>query len=404
MKKNLHLIFAGWLIQFTTMAFGRFVFTLILPAMMNTLGLSATLMGFLGTGIVAGYLMNSFLSGKVAGLIGEENTLKYSIALISVSLFCLGCFSRYPVLLAATLGLGAGAAGSYIPLIAILNRSVSKKGSAFGIVMGGAGAGIVLSGYIVPPLLTVSPALGYRMSWFTLSSINTVVLLVSFWLLKQGREKISGQRGKTGKNAISRVFTIQKKLFLTVLFYFILGFSYIIYVTYFGAYAISEIGFSEKTVGAMWSLFGFNSIYSGLFWGWFSDRVNKIVVAMTATSILTGAVFIIIPSSVEWVFYLSTFLFGFVFVGLITVTASLISDEVKEHEMGKVFGAATLIHGIGQVCGTSLAGYLHDVASTWRLPFFISALSLAISVMILVVLKGLSHSKTDMKNRMYIMF
>jgi MFS family permease len=391
MKKNLRLIFAGWLIQFTTMAFGRFVFTLILPDMMKTLGLSATMMGFLGTGIVAGYLINSFISGKIAGVIGEEKTLKYSITLVSGSLFCLGYFSSYPVLLAATLGLGAGAAGSYIPLIAILNRSVSKKGSAFGIVMGGAGAGIVLSGYIVPPLLTVAPGLGYRMSWYVLSIINTFILLVAFWLLKQGREKISRQRAKTEKKIISRVFTIQKKLFLTVLFYFILGFSYIIYVTYFGAYAIAEIGFSEKTVGIMWSLFGFNSLYSGLFWGWFSDRVNKIIIVMSATSILTGAVFIIIPCSVEWVFYLSTFLFGFVFVGLITVTASLISDEVKEREMGKVFGAATLIHGMGQVCGTPLAGYLRDVASTWRLPFSVSALSLAISVMILMRLKCLSY-------------
>jgi len=391
MRKNLPLIFAGWLVQFTTMAFGRFVFTLILPDMMKALGLSATMMGFLGTGIVAGYLVNSFMSGRISEAIGEERTLKYSIALVSASLFCLGYFSSYPVLLAATLGLGAGAAGSYIPLIAIVNQSVSKKGSAFGIVMGGAGAGIVLSGYIVPPLLTVSPGLGYRVSWFVLALINTVVLIVTFRLMKNGKKKISRQKAKTKKKSISWVFASRKKLFLTVLYYFILGFSYIIYVTYFGVYAIAEIGFSEKTAGIMWSLFGFNSLYSGLFWGWFSDKIDKIVVAMSATSILTGAVIVIIPWNMAWVFYLSTFLFGFVFFGLITVTASLISDEVTEREMGTVFGAATLIHGMGQVCGVPLSGYLHDVASTWKLPFFVSALSLAIGVMILVVLKSLSH-------------
>ncbi len=391
MRKNLPLIFAGWLVQFTTMAFGRFVFTLILPDMMKALGLSATMMGFLGTGIVAGYLVNSFMSGRISEAIGEERTLKYSIALVSASLFCLGYFSSYPVLLAATLGLGAGAAGSYIPLIAIVNQSVSKKGSAFGIVMGGAGAGIVLSGYIVPPLLTVSPGLGYRVSWFVLALINTVVLIVTFRLMKNGKKKISRQKAKTKKKSISWVFASRKKLFLTVLYYFILGFSYIIYVTYFGVYAIAEIGFSEKTAGIMWSLFGFNSLYSGLFWGWFSDKIDKIVVAMSATSILTGAVIVIIPWNMAWVFYLSTFLFGFVFFGLITVTASLISDEVTEREMGTVFGAATLIHGMGQVCGVPLSGYLHDVASTWKLPFFGSALSLAIGVMILVVLKSLSH-------------
>jgi len=393
MRKHLTLIFAGWLVQFTTMAFGRFVFTLILPDMMKTLGLSATMMGFLGTGIVAGYLVNSFMSGRISDAIGEEKTLKYSIVLVSVSLFCLGYFTSYPVLLAATLGLGAGAAGSYIPLISIVNQSVSQKGSAFGIVMGGAGAGIVLSGYIVPPLLTLSTNLGYRLSWFVLALINTIVFIVTFRFLKQKGKKTSRQKREKENTSASRLFIIRKRLFLMVLYYFIIGFSYIIYVTYFGAYAITEIGFSEKTAGTMWSLFGFNSLYSGLFWGWFSDRMDKIIVAMSATSILTGAVLVIIPWSTAWVFYVSTFLFGFVFVGLITVTASLISGEIAERDMGSVFGAATLIHGMGQVFGVPLSGYLHDVASTWRLPFIVSAVSLVISIMILAALKCLSHSQ-----------
>jgi len=61
-----------------------------------------------------------------------------------ISLFCLGYFSRFPALFAASLGPGAGSAGSYIPLIHIMNRRFRGRGKAFGLVMGGAGGCIIL--------------------------------------------------------------------------------------------------------------------------------------------------------------------------------------------------------------------------------------------------------------------
>ena len=124
MKKNRSTIITGFLIQLTTMAFGRFAYTLILPDMMQTLKLSNTHMGTLGMGIVAGYLLNSHFSGKLSRVIGEEQTAKVSMLLVSLSLAGLGFFSSFWVLLFLTVLLGAGSAGSYVPLVSILNLSL----------------------------------------------------------------------------------------------------------------------------------------------------------------------------------------------------------------------------------------------------------------------------------------
>jgi MFS family permease len=350
MKGNLRLIIIGFLIQLTTMAFGRFAYTLILPDMMRSLGYTNTRMGFFGMGIVLGYLLFCLLSAHVSHVIGEELTIKTAIFILSIALFSLGYFSFFPVLLLSFILLGACAAGSYIPLVALLNTSFSAKGKAFGVVQGGTGVGIMLCGIIIPPLLDLSRTGGYSISWYTLSVINFAVFIVSLFFLKPERKKkmpyTSYNEGDHGR-AILQIMNTNRALTRITLVYFLLGFSYIIYATYFGAYSTVEMGFSKKSTGMMWSLFGINTIYSGIFWGIFVDKYKKYSIALIINTLLAISVLIIIPSRIEALFYVSSFIFGLTFMGFITTIFSLISDEVQKEEMAKIFGATTLIHGTG---------------------------------------------------------
>jgi MFS family permease len=379
MKSRTGLIVIGFFIQCTTMSFGRFAYTLILPAMMKDLHFSTTLMGLLGTGIVMGYLYFSYKSGVLSCTLGPYLTVKLSILLVSISLFCLGYFSRYFALLASSLGLGAGAAGSYIPLIHIMNKRFRGRGKAFGLVMGGAGAGIMLSGYIIPQLLRV----GYRPCWYALSGINTVVLIIVLVFMKAGED---GMKLVDGNHRIGFMapFRGNRPLMLTTIVYMLVGFSYIIYITYFGPYSIDELGYTERTTGIMWSLFGLNTVYSGLFWGTIADRKGSAKTACIVTGLLTLSVALIIPSSAKPVLYLSTFLFGLSFLGFITVIVSIISAAVEQQVMGAVFGTATLLHGGGQVLGASSAGVLKDLSGTFRVPLSLSVLLLLCCIILLL--------------------
>jgi len=372
MNKENKIVIIGFFIEVTTMAFGRFAYTLILPDMMKSLGFSHTRMGILGTGIVIGYLLNAFLSGKTINIIGAELNIKFSIFLTSLSLFFLGFFSNFLILFVSMVILGAAASGCYIALIAMLNHYHKEKGKAFGIVMGGTGVGIMLCGYIIPPLTKLSVANGYRISWYALALINLIVLFASLVYLKPDRNLIEKIKNGGEEKSIIDIFKGNKPLILTVLIYFLVGFSYIIYATYFGVYSIDEIGFSERSTGIMWSLFGINTIYSGIILGILSDKFNKINIALILTLCLALSLFIIIPFSSKLLFYASTFIFGFSFMGFITITASLISDEVEKNEMAKIFGASTFIHGSGQVIGTYLSGFLKDITHTFKIPFSIS--------------------------------
>ncbi len=395
MKIHTKLIITGFVIQLTTMAFGRFAYTLILPAMMKSLGFSNTQMGMLGTGIVLGYLMNCLFSGVLSHRIGEERVVHISVGTLSVALFGLGFFSRFGVLLIFSVLLGAGAAGSYIPLVAILNTHFHERGKAYGIVTGGVGVGTILCGYLVPLLLEISQESGYRISWWVLSLINIMVLAPALLFLKNNHVK---EKTHSSSHAFRRsllLFSKNKPLLLTGIIYFCLGFSYIIYVTYFGAYSIEEIGFSERSTGMMWSLFGINLIYSGIFWGTLLDRYNKITVAVIVNVLLALSVLLVLPFKREALFYISTFIFGFSFMGFLTVIFLFISNVVNKNEMAKVYGASTLIHSAGQIFSTFLAGLLKDITGTFKVSFGISLYILITCIFLFLILRKKLQPATE---------
>ena len=387
MKQHLRLIITGFLIQLTTMSFGRFAYTLILPDMMRSLELTTTKMGIIGMGIVLGYTVNSLLSGKLALVIGAEFTIKISIFILSLSLFAMGLFSHFAILFASSILLGAGASGCYIPLISIINHHFIKKGKAFGVIMGGAGVGIMLCGYIIPPLIALSETNGYRISWCVLALINLITLILSLIFLKPDRKQEDDKAEKDREKSIIHIFKGNIPLILTVIIYFLAGFSYIIYATFFGAYSINEIGFSSRSTGMMWSFMGINTIYSGFVWGILSDKFNKLNVAVILTAVITFSIFIIVPFELKILFYASTFLFGFSYMGYIITNASIISDEVHKKEMVKIYGASTLIHGAGQVMGTSLGGLLKDITHTFKVPLSISFFIFLGCVFLFILLK-----------------
>ena len=53
------------------------------------------------------------------------------------------------------------------------------------------------------------------------------------------------------------------------------GISYIIYVTFFGAYLINEMYLTTETTGLLWALVGGLSLFSGPLWGHISDRIGR---------------------------------------------------------------------------------------------------------------------------------
>jgi len=397
-RKRAALLIISFIINLTTMTFGRFSYTLIFSDMMRVLGESNTQMGIFGAAIVFGYLTNSILSGRLASRIGSGLTIQSSVLLGSISLFCLGIFKNNLLLLISFFGIGAGASGSYIPMIGILNSEFRERGKVFGISMGGAGLGTMFCGYFIPLILNLSLERGYSYAWITLGGINLLTFALTIIMLKGYRKTLEKTELSADPDNHGHPYIKNRDLLITVAVYFILGFSYIIYVTFFGSYAIDEMGFSRKITGAMWSLFGINTIYSGFLWGYFADRFNKIKIAIIINVLLVSSIAMIIPVQLITIFFISTFLFGLAFAGFVIVITYQISSEVSEADMARVFGVATFFHGAGQVISNFISGFIKDLTGTYRVPFGLSSILLVISLILLVSLLKHSKNKSTLPN------
>ena len=168
--------------------------------------------------------------------------------------------------------------------------------------------------------------------------------------------------------------------------YFIFGFAYNIYATYFVAYMVEEIRLAEKTAGDIWAIFGWMCMGSGLIWGFISDRLGRREALLWNNGIISFSV--LLPLLLHHPFFLglSAFLFGATFLGTVTVIAASIGDQVVE-KRASVYGLVTLIHGIGQFLGTISGGYLKDLTGSFQLTFIVSLTGFLLCVLLTVINK-----------------
>lgn len=379
----------GFLIQLTALGFGRFAYTALLPSMKTDLGLTNTLMGFFQVAILTGYLLFAHLSSTFVKRWSLTATINLSVGLVGLTMTALGFVSSFPLLLVLAFMMGAGAAGSYVPLIPLLIGWSSTKwsGGAIGFALSGTGVGILLVGYAAPLLLTRYGLSGWRYTWIILGIVSLLVSLAGFLLLKQNDGVHDDQTRQNAGDASLSLLYRNPDLRTILIVYILVGFGYIMYATFIVAYAVEEIGFSIKEAGLIWSVFGLFSVIGCIFWGLVSDRLGRKTVTVVALFFLCGSILLSILWKEKAGLYLSSGLFAFAFNGVITLIAAMFGDYIPMSKIDRFFGVSTLVHGLGQAIGVAIAGWLKDLTATFVIPFLLSALIIGACPVILMRMK-----------------
>jgi len=166
---------------FTTIAahgFGRMAYTIILPAMKDGLKFDYTQLGLLGTGNFIGYLTMAIIGGFLAARFGIRIVITVALVLMGCTMILTGFAQSFGFAFAMRLLTGIGNGAAYVPAMALGSVwfVTRRRGFATGVVSGGIGMGTLISGMVVPPILTAYGTDGWRFSWYILGS---AVLLLS---------------------------------------------------------------------------------------------------------------------------------------------------------------------------------------------------------------------------------
>ncbi len=379
------VIMMGLLTTVGAHGFGRFAYSMINPSMIDGLGLSYTQVGNLAAGNFIGYLILAIIGGFLAARFGPRIVISLSLALMGITMILTGAAKTYGFALVMRTLTGIGNGGAFVPAMALgsIWFSAKKRGLATGIVTAGIGIGFLLSGLIVPPILSAYGGEGWRSCWYYLGVIVLVVAGVTYGFIRNRPEELglkqlgSGMsEGKSGGTTVkglewSRVYKIGSVWHLGVV-YFMFGFSYIIYINFFATFLVKEIGWTISEAGRLFTFLGFLSIFCGLLWGGVSDVIGRksgAALAYVALAISYG-IFALFHSS--GAFYVSAIFFGLTAWAIPTIMAAAAGDYVGPRLAPAGLGFITLFFGIGQAVGPPLGGFLADYHGSFTLSFLLA--------------------------------
>ena len=391
-KGKLHygwiVIFMGLLTTIAAHGFGRMSYTIILPAMKDGLQLNYTQLGLLGTGNFIGYLTMAIIGGFLAAKFGTRIVITFALIVMGVTMILTGLADSFGFAFAMRLLTGLGNGASYVPAMALGSAwfSIKRRGFATGIVSAGIGTGTAISSLVVPRILTAFGPDGWRYSWCILGAIVICISVIVYGFVRSGpAEKGLQQVGAEQTKLASTGLEIEKVsslkwtevigkglVWYLGVIYFFYGISYIIYLTFFVAYLVKEMGFSQEWASGLYALLGGLSIFCGVIWGGISDKLGRSKGSALAYLVLGLSYIVYAFIRVEFGFYLSAIIFGLTAWSIPTIMAAAAGDFVGPRLAPAGLGFITLFFGIGQALGPALGGYLADTTQSFRVPFLVA--------------------------------
>lgn len=314
---------------------GRFAYALVLPAMQLALGLSYAQAGFLGSANTGGYLLGALISHRVLETTGYRRGIYASLWLQAISLALLAVTQNFPLLTALRFVQGVLGAFVFVGGAALLLAS-GGKGTATGIYFGGVGIGILLSPLILPLMTT------WQVGWLLLAGLSVFMTLVSYLAYGNLNEPERRNIGDGGS---------LRPLAPLLVAYGLYGAGYIGYMTFV------TTGLSVAIL-PFWVVLGLGASFTGLAWGPVVERFGgeagmALVLLCLAGSSLYPLV-VTLP-------YLSAFVFGISFLGVITAITDVFRQLLPPSGWGRAMGFSTACFATGQAVGPSLSGLAGDL-------------------------------------------
>jgi sugar phosphate permease len=189
-RKNIHygwvVILMGLLTTIAAHGFGRMAYTIILPAMKDGLKFDYTQLGLLGTGNFIGYLTMAIIGGFLAARFGTRIVISLALVFLGITLMLTGLAQSFGFALSMRFLTGLGNGAAYVPAMALGSAwfAMKRRGFATGIVSGGIGAGTLISGLLIPPILSAYGVEGWRNAWTILGGASLAIAAVVFALIR----------------------------------------------------------------------------------------------------------------------------------------------------------------------------------------------------------------------------
>lgn len=363
MSKNPYtLVVGGVFALFIAMSIGRFAYTPILPFMQKEAGFTTQFAGFLASSNYAGYLIGAIIASLVPLKRNRAIYLRFSIIISIVLTLLMGLTYSHTSWMIWRFLSGIMSAFVFVLASSLILDQLAKqrKFGWVGVMYGGVGLGIFVSGLLVPLLIET---FNYEGAWIGLALVASVLAIIVFSTVTEDKTLPT-----SGKTSISvKTFKAPKWLPWLLASYGLEGLGYIVTGTFIVAIADQTPAFSGNATN-VWVLVGLAAIPSCVVWAYFGHRFGYMLSLMILLIIQSIGIALPALSDSSLSFYLSAVLFGATFMG-VTTLATAFARNKNPLNSAKTIAIMTTIYALGQMIGPSVAGILttETESYTWAL-------------------------------------
>jgi predicted MFS family arabinose efflux permease len=378
-ESNSAILLAGIFALIVGVGVARFVFTSLLPAMLED-SISIAYAGVLASINYVGYLTGSIFSVFIKDIHSKVKYFRFGLFICVISSFILGVTDNSTIWFIARLFAGFGAAMALVvgSAVVMLKLKSVNKTKAMGIHFSGLGFSILITDLVMRGVFYAGG--NWQDAWIILAILGALLSCYSAYVLrfdKQPNNEVV--KHKFDKSLFSPMVII------LILAYFTEGIGMVVQATFLPDIVNSLQGL-DGYGGYVWLAVGIAGVPSCIIWMRLAHRFGSINIMIVA--MLLQIVGIIIPtlSSNIVMNLISGLLFGATFIGLVSLFMNFGGQLSKKNPVF-IMGAITSAYGIGQILGPLYSVALIKQFGNYNEALYLTAAIVTMGILLLTYAK-----------------
>lgn len=362
----------------------RFGYGVLVPRMIEEMGLSRTEVGFAYSVFMFMYSAFSVASGRLFDRYGVKVVAVLSFV-YGLGLVLASTSSSFLALTASLAIAGLGASSSWTPMVALVSSSLPKswRGWSMGLLEVGVRGSHGSVGFLIPLIVF---AAGLRATWWIIS-LPLFVYGLAFYALSRSeslrvdvnaREEIVGYR----------TLLSSREFWLVGLSYLSASFASYIILTFLVDFLEHEVGMPYVVASAAAGVAGFTGMAGAFLLAWISDKMGRAaaLVLSNALASLSVGLMALSPSNEALTTSLSIVIAVHgAFSGALWPIYAACAGDLFPSSVGTVLGLWTLMMGLGALAAPTIGGLLADTFNSYVPALWLSSAAYPVAMSFIVI-------------------
>jgi predicted MFS family arabinose efflux permease len=369
----LRLALGGSFAIAAALGIGRFVYTPILPSMIDALYWTNADAGVVASANFLGYLAGALASAHRTLSSYPHRWMLVALAVSAASTAATGISTHFAVI--AGLRFAGGIASAVVLVCAsalvIEQLMTTGRSNLVALHFGGMGLGVVVSSAAVAALNAGGG--GWRAQWIASGLLAALFAISAHVLIRPGERRTMQHAGRPAP-------PINRATAAMILSYGLFGFGYVITATFLVTIVrrSADLAAFEPWV---WILFGAAAMPSVLLWQRLASRLGLIrAYALACLVEAIGVVACVVWPTVAGVSATSILLGGTI-LG-ITALGLMSGRALAGGQSQRIIGLMTASFGLGQVIGPPIGGAIYDATASFLAASLAAASALAVAAVL----------------------